>query len=214
MKSYAEIWNPKLVLTVSSLALLACGARANNLGENADWQFSSSQDRVNKSAVLDQVEKKKGGYYDAVRPVYNYTTYIERQYNCALSASTVGNVGTNSTAASNSSPTVTNSSSTSSSAAANSATNSAPGSGSTNTSNASGAASSSAAYSLPSSLSNSQSNGGSLSAGVTGSNTNASTGAVSAGAGTSHQVLNSQQSNAGNLSASVAGSTACSGPFN
>lgn len=198
----------QLVLTVSSLALLSCGARANNLGENTDWQFGTTQDKVNKTAVLDQIEKKKAGYYDALRPVYNYSTYIERQYNCSLSSSTVGNIGTNTTTATNSSPTVTNSSATTSTALANSATTSAPGNGSN------GASTSGAGYTLSSNLANSQTNAGSLSAGVNGSNTNAATGAVTAGSGSSDQVLNSQQSNAGNLSASVAGSTACSGPFN
>jgi hypothetical protein len=203
------VWRPCLLaLTLGGLLLMACGARANNLGENTDWQFGTSQDKVNKTAVLDQIEKKKAGYYDALRPVYNYTTYIERQYNCSLSSSTVGNVGTNTTTATNSSPTVTNSSGTTATSLANSATTSAPGNG------ANGASSSGAGYTLSSNLANSQTNGGSLSAGVTGSNTTATTGAVTAGSGSSDQVLNSTQSNAGNLSASVAGSTACSGALN
>ncbi len=198
----------KQLLVLSSLALLAFGARANNLGENFGWQFGTTQDRVNKTAVLDQIEKKKSGYYDALSPVYNSTTYIQRQYNCSLSSSTVGNVGTNTTAATNSSPTVANSSATTSTSLANSDTTSAPGNG-TNGASASGAASS-----LSNNLANTQTNGGSLTAGVTGSNTNSASGAVTAGSGTSDQVLNSQQSNAGNLSASVAGSTACSGALN
>ncbi|MEY4140292.1 MAG: hypothetical protein RLZZ371_2474 [Pseudomonadota bacterium] len=204
----------RLALVVAGLAMSALGVMANNLGENSGWQFGTTQDKVNRSVTLDQIEKKKAGYYDAIRPVYNYTTYIERQYNCSLTSSTLGNSGTNSTTATNSSPTVSNTGATTSSALANSASNSFPGSGSTNTSNATGATSASAAYSLPSSLANSQTNGGSLNSGVTGSNTNATTGSVTAGSGASDQVLNSQQSNAGNLTASVVGSTACSGPFN
>jgi hypothetical protein len=198
----------KQVVVLSGLVLLAFGARANNLGENFGWQFGTTQDRVNKTAVLDQIEKKKAGYYDAMSPVYNSTTYIQRQYNCSLSSSTVGNVGTNTTAATNSSPTVANSSATTSTSLANSDTTSAPGNG-TNGASASGVASS-----LSNNLANTQTNGGSLTAGVTGSNTNSASGAVTAGSGTSDQVLNSQQSNAGNLSASVAGSSACSGVLN
>lgn len=190
----------KLALALAGLALTGFGALANNLGENSVWQFGSSQDKVNKATALDQIEKKKGGYYDAIRPVYNYTTYINRQINCSVSSFTSANTGTTSASASNSSPTVNNVGSTGASTDANSASNSA-----SNTwpdGSAGGV------------LNNSQTNGGSLASSVSGSSTSATTGAVTAGAGTSSQTLNSQQSNSGTLSASVADSTACSGPFN
>ena len=203
----------KEVIAGIVLAGFSCLALANNLGENGAWQFSTQQDKVNRSVTLDQIEKKQSGYYEAIKPVYHYTTYIQRQYNCTLSSSTVGNTGSNATTATNSSPSVSNTGATTSSTLANSASNSFPESGAINSSSASGSSSSSA-YSLPSSLANSQSNSGSMSSGVTSSNTSATTGSVTAGSGASEQVLNSQQSNSGTLSASVAGSTACSGPFN
>lgn len=190
-------------LTLFSLLGLPRDVQANNLGENGVWQFAASQDKVNKAATLDQIEKKKAGYYNAITPVYNYTTYIARQVNCTVSALTTANTGSTSATAANSSPTVSNAGTTSSSTAANSASNSLPPGA------ASGALNAGA-----SSLGNSQNNSGGLASGVSGSSTSASTGAINAGAGTSSQTLNSQQSNSGTLNTSVAGSTACSGPFN
>jgi len=80
-------------------AALACGAAstalANNVGENVAWQFQTSADKVNQAAVQDLMQKRRSGYYAA--PVYN--TYIDRQYNCDLSANATGNHGTNSTVA-------------------------------------------------------------------------------------------------------------------
>lgn len=198
----------KLALAMAGLALTAFGAVANNLGENNVWQFGSSQDKVNKATALDQIEKKKAGYYDSIRPVYNYTTYIDRQINCSVSSFTSANTGTTSASASNSSPTVNNVGSTGASTDANSASNSLPDG------SAGGVLNSGAGYAPASSLANSQTNSGSLASSVSGSSTSATTGAVTAGAGTSSQTLNSQQSNSGTLSASVADSTACSGPFN
>lgn len=198
----------RLSLIGLALVLTSSGAGANNLGENTVWQFNTAQDKVNKTTTLDQVEKKKAGYYDAIRPVYNYTTYIDRQFNCTVSAMTTANTGSNSNSAANSSPTVNNAGTTSSSTDANSASNSLPQSG------VSGQLSSGSTYPLTSSLVSNQSNTGSLASGVNGSTTSAATGAVTAGAGTSNQALNSNQSNTGMLSASVTGSTACVGPLN
>ena len=66
----------KQALALVGLALTAFGAVANNLGENSVWQFGSTQDKVNKATALDQVEKKKAGYYDAIRPVYKSLSEI------------------------------------------------------------------------------------------------------------------------------------------
>lgn len=88
---------PRLI----ALAFAACGcasssmALANNVGENAAWQFQSSADKVNQAAVQDMIRKQKSGYYAA--PVYNTT--IGRQYNCNVSATSTGNDGNNSTVA-------------------------------------------------------------------------------------------------------------------
>ncbi|WP_422084805.1 MULTISPECIES: hypothetical protein [Variovorax] len=88
---------PRLI----ALAFAACGcasssmALANNVGENAAWQFQTSADKVNQAAVQDMIRKQKSGYYAA--PVYNTT--IGRQYNCNVSATSTGNDGNNSTVA-------------------------------------------------------------------------------------------------------------------
>jgi hypothetical protein len=197
-----------LTLAVWVLALASSGVCANNLGENTVWQFNSQQDKVSKTTTLDQIQKQRAGYYEGLRPVYNYTTYIEKQYNCTVSASTLANTGSNSNAATNSSPGVTNAGSTSSSTDANSASNSLPQSGLT------GVPTAGVGYSPSGSLVSNQSNTGSLGSGVSGSTTSAATGAVTTGPGTSTQALNSQQSNTGMLSTTVAGSTACVGPLN
>ena len=196
------------------LALLLLGSvnqvLANGWADNNDWQFGSAQDKVNKSAVLDQVMKKQGGYYDAMRPNYNnsYTTYIERQYNCSVTASTSGNTGTNATTATTSSPTVSNAGSTNANTAANSASNGlAPG-------GLNGVLVAGQTYPTAGSIGNDQANSGSLGTSINGSNTSATTGTVTAGVGTSDQVLNSQQTNSGMLTTSIAGSTACVGPLN
>jgi len=70
-------------------------AFANNVGENAAWQFQTSTDKVNQAAIQDMIRKQKSGYYAA--PVYNTT--IGRQYNCNVSATSTGNDGNNSTVA-------------------------------------------------------------------------------------------------------------------
>ena len=83
---------PALVLVAACASSLAL---ANNVGENAAWQFQSSTDKVNQAAIQDMIRKQKSGYYAA--PVYN--TNIGRQYNCNVSANSTGNDGTNSTVA-------------------------------------------------------------------------------------------------------------------
>jgi hypothetical protein len=80
-------------------------ALANNYGESLGWQFKTSADRANQAAVLDMIEKRRGGYYAA--PVYN--TNIARQVNCSITATATGNTGTQ-TALANS-PSVTGASS-------------------------------------------------------------------------------------------------------
>lgn len=193
-----------------AVALSGVPVQANGLGENGSWQFQTSQDKVNKGAVVDLIERKKGGYYDSFKTTINNNTYIDKQYNCSLSAYSQGNSGSNGATASTSSPSTSNSGSTSSSTGANTASNgvsqfglpgvlvalngtTAPGTGA---------------------VANTQSNSGSLSSGVSGSSTSATTGAISADGGRTEQSLNSQQTNSGAQTASVAGSTACAGPLN
>lgn len=193
------------------LAFPQLPARANGIGENGSWQFETTQDRVNKGAVLDLIERKKGGYYDSFKTTnYNTSnTYIDKQFNCALSAASSGNAGTSSVAAATSSPTVSNTGTTSANTNANAATNglSMPGFPGVLL------ASSGPGSPFNGSLGNSQSNSGALNSGVSGSSTSSTTGAISAGGGTSDQVLNSNQNNMGAQTASVSGSTACNGPL-
>ncbi len=75
--------------------LLAAPAHANNYGESYGWQFKTSADRANQALVLDLMEKRRGGYYQAP----NYTTNIDRQYNCGVTANAVGNEGSQSAVA-------------------------------------------------------------------------------------------------------------------
>lgn len=96
----------KPILGALALALLTSPASANNVGENVAWQFQTTADKVNQAAIQDMIQKRKRGYYAA--PIY--TTNIERQYNCNVSATAQGNQGTNSTIAN--SPTTTGSTAT------------------------------------------------------------------------------------------------------
>ena len=198
----------KKALIVLGVASASLPALANGIGQNSAWDFSPMTEKMIRNTALETVERKRSGYYDAARPVYNTTTInnIQRQYNCSVVANSAGNSGSNSTSASTSSPTLTAAGSTSSSTLANSAAN-----------GFSPAGLGSPLVDLPSgttplgNLSNSQSNAGSLSAGVTGSTTQVNGGSATIGTGRTDQALNSQQRNTGNLTSSIAGSNGCSG---
>ena len=197
----------------AGVALLHVGpvpvALANGPGENSSWQFQTAAERVNKAAIADLEQKKRAGYYDSFKTVYNYNTYIERQVNCSVSALTTGNTGSNGMTAATSSPTLSNSGTTSSDTGANTSSNGLSQAGLTGVLQASNDSNTPTGT-----LTSGQSNTGSLSSGVSASNTSATTGAVSASGGMSDQVLNSQQSNSGMLTASISSSTACAGPLN
>lgn len=83
------------------LAILPAPLLANNYGESLAWQFKTSTDRANQAALLDLIQKRRGGYYAA--PIY--TTNIARQYNCTIAANASGNSNGQSAVAN--SPTVT-----------------------------------------------------------------------------------------------------------
>lgn len=70
-----------------SALVLATPALANNYGESAAWQFRTSTDRANQAAILDIIEKRRAGSYASP----TYTTTIERQYNCGVTATATGN---------------------------------------------------------------------------------------------------------------------------
>lgn len=76
-------------------AVLTAPAHANNYGESYGWQFRTSADRANQAIVLDLMERRRAGYYQAP----NYTTTIERQYNCGITATALGNEGSQSAVA-------------------------------------------------------------------------------------------------------------------
>ncbi|MDB5712516.1 MAG: hypothetical protein JWL96_4586 [Sphingomonas bacterium] len=93
------------ILVTAAAVTAPVAARANNYGESAAWQFRSSADKVNQAALLDLIQKQRGGYYAA--PIYNTT--IARQYNCSIAPVATGNQGYQSATAN--SPTVTGASS-------------------------------------------------------------------------------------------------------
>jgi len=191
-----------LVLGVLSL-LMTMQVQANGYGESGSWGFQTQQDKVNKAYVLDMIEKKRNGYYNAIKSTYNYNTYIDKQVNCSLSSVTTGTSGSNGLQASASSPVLNNTGTTSTSAAANSASNGLSQSSLTGVFNTNATP--------PGSLSNAQSSSGALNSSISGASNTASTGQVAANGGTTDQVLNSQQSNSGVLTSSISASTACAG---
>jgi hypothetical protein len=199
-----------LVASLGILSLASQPAAANGLGENGSWQFQTSQDKVNKGAIVDLMERKKGGFYDSFKTTVNNTniTNIDKQFNCSLGATTTGNAGSNSTTASTSSPSVSNPSTTSAGTTANTASNGVSQSG------LMGVLVAGVGTPPQGVVDSNQNNSGSLSSGIAGSSTNSTTGAISADGGRTDQALNSLQTNAGTQTASIAGSTACVGPLN
>lgn len=167
------------------VALLACvvtvfptgSALANNVGENYSWQFETTNDKVNRAYLEDMRQKKQSGYYAA--PVYN--TYIDRQYNCSVSSSALGNQSS-STAIGNS-PTASghNASSTGNTGTTDVQQGSSP---------------------TTSSVSGSQSNTGEVESSASGE-------IETTVRGDTYQALNSDQNNSGDQSASVTASNAC-----
>ena len=168
-----------LIRLACATALYVCtpitAVHANNLAESVAWQFAGPQDLIAQAAARDLIERRRGGVYAA--PIYN--THIDRQYNCSVSASAIGNNG-------------------SQSAIANSPTTS----GATSTSTGNNSASTVTGDPSDATIDTGQSNGGAVSSTLNGATTTHVTGAA-------WQTLNSSQSNSGNQSASVSGSNAC-----
>lgn len=187
----------------SAAALSMPAAVANGYGESGSWGFQTQQDKVNKAYVLDMIEKKKNGYYNAIKSTYNYNTYIDKQVNCSLSSVTTGTSGSNGLQASTSSPVLNNTGTTAASGAANSASNGLSQAGLSGVFNTNATP--------PGSISSGQTSSGALNSSVSGSSNSASTGQVAANGGVTDQVLNSQQSNSGVLTSSISSSSACAG---
>lgn len=76
-------------IAIAAVVAAPVPALANNYGESLAWQFMSPAERAAQIAMLDMIEKRRGGYYAA--PIYNTT--IARQYNCSISATATGNSG-------------------------------------------------------------------------------------------------------------------------
>lgn len=117
-----------------ALALVAApAALANGFSETPPWQFQSRTDKVNQAVIQDMVQKRQNGMYTA--PVY--TTIIDRQINCTVTASATGNHNTSnavanspSTSGAQSSATGNSSANSAGSTAASTATSSQGNSGS------------------------------------------------------------------------------------
>ncbi len=208
-----------LILAFAGSVALATAAQANGWLESRPWQFDTSADKANKAAVVDLIERKKGGYYDSWKTtvnnnvVTNNNTVIESQTNCSVSATAVGNTGTNSMTGAASSPTVTNTSSNNASTTGNS------NSSGVNNTDPSGVVIDNNGTNPNTVVDTNQSNNGSnLSSDVTSSTSNAASGRIAANGGRVNQALNSSQRNSGDQSASISNSTACAltsvGPLN
>ena len=192
-----------VVFAVSVASMLPPLAQANGYGESGSWGFQTQQDKVNKAYVLDMIEKKKNGYYNAIKSTYNYNTYIDKQVNCSLSSVTTGTSGSSSLQATTSSPVLNNTGTTSASGAANSASNGLSQASLTGVFNTNATP--------PGSISSGQSSSGALNSSISGASNSASTGQVAANGGMTEQVLNSQQTNSGVLTSSISASSACVG---
>lgn len=164
------------------------GAQANGFFESRSWQFQTSADRANNAAVLDMIERKKGGYYDGFSTTVNTynNTNIGSQINCNNLAEATGNAAQNAQSAN--SPNVNNESSTEASSGGNVADNTTDGKGGNG------------------GIGNDQSNTGDVSSGIDNSHTSSSSGPINGGP--SNQDLHNHQDNSGNQYASVDG-TAC-----
>lgn len=170
----------------ASLAILATSAMANAWYESRAWQFDTTADKANKAAILDMIERKKGGYYDGFSTTIqnNNTTNIGTQINCNNLAEAIGNEADNGQTAN--SPSISNSSDTTSSSNGNVADNGTGLGGGD--------------------IGNDQGNSGDVTSGIDGS-TSSSSGPVNGGP--TDQVLNNTQDNSGNQTASLNDSTAC-----
>jgi hypothetical protein len=211
--------NTLVAAAVCSAVTAAFGisaAYANGFLENQPWQFDTANDKIAKASMEDLRQKKKGGYYDGFDTTVNntYTTNIDKQINCNVTASAVGNTASNGVTSNASSPTVDLPGSIGASATGNSSNTSTTGS--TRANGADGSSSSSATGNGNSGsagqLSNtSQGNSDSpQNASVDGSSINSSVDGMNTSGGRSDVALNSNMSNEGSpQTASVDGSTAC-----
>ncbi|MGB0920467.1 MAG: hypothetical protein ACPG1C_03990 [Alphaproteobacteria bacterium] len=89
MKSHTKMIGTAIVgigVAVSAIAV-SSAALANGYLEERPWQFDTSYDKFVKGSLLDLRERRKAGAFK-----FESNTYIDKQFNCALTSSTVGNV--------------------------------------------------------------------------------------------------------------------------
>ncbi|WP_296615504.1 hypothetical protein [Sphingomonas sp.] len=163
------------IIVALAVATLPRTASANNLNENRAWQFATASELAAKAALSDLIERKRGGAYATP----SYTTNIDRQYVCSLSATATGNQGSQ-TALANSPST------TGATATATGNANAATIDGGT----------------TGSSMGSAQHNLGAVSSTLAGSTRTSVT-------GTAWQALNSEQANEGDQQSRVENASAC-----
>jgi len=174
----AVIWAP---------VLGAAPAFADNYGEDNSWQFETSADMANESAIAAMIQEKRGGEFTKDPTTYSTSnsdpTIIENQTNCTVESTATGNAGDNTEGGN--------------SASASGAQASSVGNANSNTLDGEGGTS--AAGSLVNDPANSGSIGSTASGNTTGSDAS----------GTISEALNSSQTNAAAQNSSQTGNIAC-----
>lgn len=176
------------ILKSATLAVFIPGAAtANGYGESSPWQFESYLERGANTALLDMIERKKGGYYDGFKTTINNSTItnVGTQINCNNVADATGNTAQNSQGG-NSVLVDAAADITSTNTGNDSLTGTDSGTGSSQTT---------------------QDNSGTLNSDVTGSSVNTTTGGTRNG--DTDNGLNNTQENSGNQSSTIADSVAC-----
>lgn len=185
-------WRVIFALVSICVSVPAQFAAANSYGESVPWQFQSSAGVANQAAVVDMIQKKAAGGYG---PAQVNTTI--NNVNSTTNIAKQVNCNLSATAYGNYAiPGVSAGSPITSGAAPSALGNS----------NATSSTLSGPGTVTPG-LTNSQTNSGAVSTSLNGATTVASSGPY-------YQALNSTQSNAGTQTASVANSSACSGAIN
>ncbi len=208
------------ILAIAALTLSSASALANGFSESRPWQFRTTADRANNAAVLDLIERKKGGYYDGFNITNNVTNnnttnFAGDQVNCSVSANATGNASSGAMDAATGTASVSSSISNSATTTGNTASNSL---GDPNGGNSvafgvlydnSGQPGSS--YTLADLINNDQGvSDSNLDSSADGNSNSFSGGTVTGGSDSqTSQVLNNDQVNDGNQTATVNDSTAC-----
>jgi len=169
--------------------MTAMPAAADNYSEDDAWQFETSTDMANQSAIEDMIQEKRGGEFEKTPTItnsYNTTTNsspIQNQTNCTVESTATGNAGSNTEGGNTSSADGASASST-----GNSSSNSLTGTGGTYASGT---------------LANDPSNSGTIGSTASGNSTGSSA------SGAVDEALNSSQSNTAAQNSTQTGNVAC-----